>query len=226
MILVVDINILVIVAHPDDEALGCSGTIAKHVANGDMVHVLFMTDGVSSRELKAKESSERLTAAQNAANILQVVSFSNFNFPDNKMDSIPLLDVVKEIEAKITQIQPEIIYTHHIGDLNVDHQVTHKAVMTACRPQPGFCVREIYAFEVLSSTEWQTPGLVPFIPNVFVDISESIEIKKKVLEIYSEEMRIMPHSRSIENAIQQASYRGNSVGLCYAEAFVILRAIR
>ena len=219
-------SILIIVAHTDDEALGCSGTIAKHVAKGDAVHLLFMTDGVASRVGSKNNAEERLTAAQDAAQILGVSSFTSLNFPDNKMDSISLLDVVKKIEDKISQLQPEVIYTLHIGDLNIDHQITHKAVITACRPQPDFCVKEIYAFEVLSSTEWQTPGVRPFNPNVFVDITDYIEIKKQVLKVYSEEMRQPPHSRSIDNALRLNALRGNSVGVDYAEAFISIRILR
>ena len=185
-----------------------------------------MTDGVGSRLVNSNEADERLTAAHKAAEILGVKSFSNLNFPDNRMDSVPLLHVVKEVEAKINEVQPQVVYTHHIGDLNVDHQVTHKAVMTACRPQPGFCVKEIYAFEVLSSTEWQPPGLLPFAPNVFVDITDFIEVKKQVLEAYSEEMRQPPHSRSIENAIRLNALRGNAVGVAFSEGFQVIRFVR
>jgi len=219
-------TVLVVVAHPDDEVLGCGGVIAKHIVQGDSVHILFMTDGVASRNESKNNAVERLAAAQDAAQILGINSFVNADFPDNKMDSIPLLDVVKEIEDQITQLQPEIIYTHHIGDLNIDHQVTHKAVMTACRPQPDFCVKEIYAFEVLSSTEWNTPGVEVFSPNVFIDITDYIDIKKQALEVYSKEMRQPPHSRSIDNVLRLNTFRGNSVGMKYAEAFMILRVIR
>ncbi len=219
-------NILIVAAHSDDEALGCAGVIAKHVAKGDNVHVLFMTDGVSSRVAGKNDAEERLTDAQNVAQVLGISTFTNLNFPDNQMDSIPLLDIVKKVENKISEIRPEVIYTHHIGDLNIDHQITHKAVVTACRPQPSFCVKEIYTFEVLSSTEWQTPGIEPFCPNVFVDITDYIEIKKQVLKVYSEEMRQPPHSRSIDNTIRLNSLRGNSVGVDYAEAFVLLRSLQ
>jgi len=218
-------NILIIAAHSDDEALGCSGVIARHVAEGDNVHLLFMTDGVASRS-GSGDGDNRLTSAHGASKILRVTSFTNLNFPDNQMDSIPLLDIVKEIENTIVQTQPEVIYTHHIGDLNIDHQITHKAVVTACRPQPGFCVEEVYAFEVLSSTEWNTPGVQAFSPNVFIDITDYIDIKKQVLEIYSEEMRQPPHSRSIDNALRLNALRGNSVGVDYAEAFELIRMIR
>jgi len=218
--------VLVIAAHSDDEALGCAGTMAKHIAAGDKVHVLFMTDGVSSRNSGSSEASKRLSSAEKAAEIFGVDSMHNLNFPDNKMDTVPLLDVIQAIEKKVAEILPGIIYTQHIGDLNIDHQITHKAVMTACRPQPQFCVKEIYAFEVLSSTEWQPPSAHPFIPNVFVDISNHIEAKRKVLEIYSDEMREPPHSRSIENAINLSIFRGNTVGSAYAEAFICLRFIK
>lgn len=221
-----NVDVLAVLAHSDDEALGCSGAIAKHVAEGDSVHLLFMTDGVASRIESKNNAEERLTAAQDAAQILGVSSFTNLNFPDNKMDSIPLLDVVKEIEDKITQLQPKIIYTHHVADLNIDHQVTHKAVITACRPQPDFCVKEIYAFEVLSSTEWQTPGVGSFNPNVFINITDYIDLKKQVLEVYSEEMHQQPHSRSVDNALRLNALRGNSVGVDYAEAFIAIRILR
>lgn len=217
--------ILVVAAHTDDEALGCGGTIARHVSEGDEVHLLFMTDGVGSRK-ENNDGTKRLGAANEAAKILGVSSFTNLNFPDNTMDSIPLLDIVKEIEVQISELEPEVIYTHHIGDLNIDHQITHKAVLTACRPQPGFSVKEIYAFEVLSSTEWQAPGVMPFIPSVFVDIVDYLAIKLKVLESYEEEMRSLPHSRSIEHVEHLAKHRGQSVGFFAAEAFMIIRVLR
>ena len=219
-------TVLVVAAHSDDEALGCSGTISKHIEQGDSVHLLFMTDGVASRSAKVNNKKKRLTAAQGVAEILGVDTLTNLNFPDNRMDSIPLLDVVKEIEDKISQVQPEVIYTHHIGDLNIDHQITHKAVITACRPHPGFCVRKNYAFEVLSSTEWQTPGVESFCPNMFIDITDYIDIKKQVLKVYSAEMHQTPHSRSIDNAIRLNAVRGNSIGVDYAEAFVLIRMIQ
>ena len=218
-------TVLVIAAHSDDEALGCSGVISKHVSKGDSVHLLFMTDGVTSRS-ESEDSDNRLTSALNASKILRVASFANFNFPDNKMDSIPLLGIVKEVENKISKLQPEIIYTHHIGDLNVDHQITHKAVVTACRPEPDFCVKEIYAFEVLSSTEWNSPSVKYFSPNVYIDIIDYIDIKRQVLEVYSKEMHQPPHSRSIDNALRLNALRGNSVGMDYAEAFELIRMSR
>ena len=219
-------TVLVVASHPDDEALGCAGAIAKHNQNGDKVHLLFMTNGIGSRTKNPDEIKARLESTNNASKILGVHSSENLDFPDNEMDSTPLLEVVKKIEKTINKVQPNIVYTHHIGDLNIDHQLTHKAVITACRPQPGFCVKEIYSFEVLSSTEWQTPGYLPFTPNVYIDISNQIDIKRQALGAYSQEMRLTPHSRSIENAICLNALRGNAIGVGYAEAFFAIRILK
>jgi N-acetylglucosamine malate deacetylase 1 len=218
--------VLVIAAHPDDEVIGCAGAIARHVDCGDIVHVIFMTNGVDSRGIHLNNEHTRNKSSENACNLLGVSSVIKFNFPDNKMDVIPLLDIVKKIESQILNISPTIVYTHHIGDLNIDHQITHKAVMTACRPQPNFCIKEIYSFEVLSSTEWQTPVVTPFTPNVFIDISKYSKIKIEALKAYGEEMNQPPHSRSIANIMCLSSLRGNSIGVNYAEAFTLIRMIR
>jgi N-acetylglucosamine malate deacetylase 1 len=219
-------NVLVVAAHADDEVLGCGGTIAKHSSSGDKVYVVFMTNGVSSRNAKINEIKHRKKASEEAAKILGVSLIHQLDFPDNKMDSVALLDIVQSIEGLISKIKPEVIFTHHIGDLNIDHQVTHKAVMTACRPQPDFCVKEIYSFEIPSSTEWQTPGYLSFIPNVFIDISEQSKLKQNALEAYNQEMHHSPHSRSIKNVMRLSKLRGNSVGLKYSEAFVLIRLLR
>ncbi len=219
-------TVLVVAAHSDDEALGCAGTIAKHVSHGDKVHVLFMTDGVGSRGVIANESLERRSIAEKSMMILGVTSMENLTFPDNKMDSVSLLDITQLLEASIEKIRPDIIYTHHIGDLNIDHQITHKAVLTASRPQPGSSIKEIYSFEVLSSTEWQTPGVNLFSPSIFVNITSFIDVKRKVLDVYCEEMRDEPHSRSVENVLRLCQLRGNCVGVEFAEAFMSIREIR
>lgn len=219
-------TVLVVVAHPDDEVLGCGASILKHVAEGDEVHLLFLADGVLSRsESKgcANAVVQRNRAAENCAGFLGVRSCQSSGFADNEMDSLSLLTIVKEIERVVSEVEPDIVYTHHSADLNIDHRITHQAVMTACRPQPGFCVRRILAFEVLSSTEWQSVPGTSFQPNHFVDVSLYFEQKLKALEFYSEEMRDFPHSRSYGGVKALASYRGCSVGMEYAEAFVLLR---
>lgn len=218
--------VLVIAAHPDDEALGCSGTMGKHIKNGDSVSVVFMTNGIGARNPGDQDISARSLAADKACKSLGIASVTYNTFPDNSLDTVPFLEVVKSVEDSIQCFKPEIIYTHHKGDLNIDHQITHKAVLTACRPQPSHPVKEIYAFETLSSTEWQTPGDLPFMPNHFVDITDHIEAKKIILQLYGDEMREEPHSRSIENSLRLAALRGNTVGVYFAEAFQVVRVIR
>jgi len=219
-------SILVVAAHPDDEVLGCGGTIAKHVFGGDSVSVLFMTNGVSARD--GDQSLAELTRKQSSLSALkklgvEAVCFEKF--PDNTMDVVPLIDVVKVIEKYISEKKPNIIYTHFSEDLNVDHRVTHQAVMTACRPQSWSSVKEIYCFEVLSSTEWNSSVKVKFNPTKFVDITEYYDLKMDALLEYKQEMREFPHSRSVECVEALAVFRGAIVGLNRAEAFQIERII-
>lgn len=219
-------TVLVVAAHADDEALGCGGTIARHVAEGDTVHAVFLADGISSRQsVDAKALSQRQAAAEQARQILGIASHTFLGLPDNRLDAMPLIDVIQPLEQVIRQISPQVIYTHHYGDLNVDHRVAHQAVMTACRPQPGCGVREIYAFEVMSSTEWASAGLMPFLPNMFVDISGFLPTKLKALQAYALEMRPAPHSRSTEHLSALARHRGCCVGVDAAEAFMVLRVV-
>jgi len=220
-------TILVAAAHTDDEALGCGGTIAKHVSQGDRVYAVFMADGVTSRpEASEQELSERNAAAREAHRILGIKESYMLGFPDNRMDSVPILEIVQKLEKVLAEVQPQVVYTHHSGDLNVDHRVTHQVVLTACRPVPSASVKQIYAFEVLSATEWNTPGVNSFTPTVFVDISEYLDTKIRALDAYKLEMREPPHSRSIVNARRLAEFRGNCVGVDVAEAMMALRIIR
>lgn len=218
-------SILVVAAHPDDEALGCGGTIARHVAAGDEVACLFLADGATSRESEA-DASVRERQARRAADTLGIGEILLARFPDNRMDTVALLDVVQVIEKVVARFSPETIYTHHGGDLNIDHRITHQAVLTACRPQPGHSVRAIYGFEVPSSTEWAPPAtLPPFTPTRFVDITAYLEQKRAALDCYVEEMRPWPHARSFEAVEALARMRGACVGVEAAEAFMVIREI-
>lgn len=219
-------RVLVVAAHTDDEALGCGGTLARHVADGDRVYAVFLADGVTSRPgATTAELEQRNSAAAKAHRILGIEKAYMLGFPDNRMDGVPLLDIVQRLEGVVAEVRPEVIYTHHFGDLNVDHRITHQAVLTACRPVPGASVREIYAFEVLSSTEWNTPGVASYVPNVFVDISAHLHTKLEAVEAYALEMREEPHSRSSINTKRLAEFRGNSVGLAAAESFCLVRSL-
>jgi len=219
-------SVLVIAAHADDEALGCAGTIAKHIKHGDKITVVFMTDGVSSRvTCENINEDDRKGSAEKAMKILGVSELRQYSFPDNKMDSLPLLDIVKVIENIISEVKPSIIYTHFAHDLNIDHRVTHAAVMTACRPQPGASVKKILSFEVLSSTEWNSPSHQTFLPQYIVDITEFWDEKLAVLRCYHDEMRDFPHSRSYECVEALATLRGATHGFNKGEAFFVERIL-
>lgn len=226
-------RILVVAAHPDDEVLGVGGTIIRHAGKGDKVKILLMAEGLTSRaaQRNVKSFQSELDALhENAARVAQALGAQGtklFNFPDNRMDGVELLDVVKAIEGEIDDFCPEIVYTHHAGDVNIDHLRTHEAVVTACRSLPGQSVRELYFFETPSSTEWQiqTSDKV-FLPALYVDIADVFEQKIKVLGLYAAEMRDYPHSRSYKAVEILARCRGYAAGLEFAEAFSVGRIIR
>jgi LmbE family N-acetylglucosaminyl deacetylase len=220
-------TVLVVAAHPDDEVLGCAGSLMKHVAQGDIVHVLFMGNGVSSRiEPNSSEViAQRKEMAEKAQSIMGVNSNYYLDFPDNAMDTVPFIDIVRSIEEKVCYIKPEVIYTHFHADLNIDHQLTYKAVMTACRPQPGSSVCSILCFEVNSATEWSATTGQTFSPNYYVDITTYIKKKKQALLAYEHELRKYPHTRSLEAIEAKDKVRGATVGTDAAEAFHLVRSI-
>lgn len=223
-------SILILAAHPDDEVLGCGGTIAKLADQGAIVHVAFLADGVFSRVGDAvaqqKEVHVRRAAAKKACDILRVKSVSFGEFSDNRMDTVALLDITKVLEELIAEHKPEVVFTHHAGDVNIDHRCIHEAVVTACRPQRGHPVKTLLCFEVPSSTEWQLPGSAPvFAPNWFVDISDTIERKLAALDAYATELRDWPHPRSLQGVDHLARWRGATVGVDAAEAFMLGRQL-
>ena len=225
-------SVLVVAAHPDDEVLGCGGTIARHADAGDHVQVLIVAEGATSRQLQrdrdraTDELSALAQAAQQAGAILGAQSVELLDLPDNRLDSLDRLDLIKQIEERIACHQPQVVYVHHAGDVNVDHRRLHEAVVTACRPTPGQPVRRLLSFEVPSSTEWQPPGSAPpFQPNWFVDISAQWPRKREALVAYASEMRPWPHARSLEALKHMASWRGAQVGVEAAEAFCLLRQL-
>jgi LmbE family N-acetylglucosaminyl deacetylase len=222
--------VLAVAAHPDDEILGCGGTLARHVDAGDEVTVVLLAEGVTSRdsnrdsEAKANQISSLREVAR-AANLKVGVTDLHFvGLADNRMDSYNLIDVVKKIEAFKDQINPNIVYTHFPHDLNVDHQITSKAVLTAFRPQPKEFLNLLAFFEVASSTEWawQSPSN-SFSPTMCVNIESTIDKKIMALREYLPEMRAWPHSRSIESIAHLTGWRGCSNGFKSGESFVVAR---
>lgn len=223
-------SVLVMTAHPDDEVLGCGGTLAKLSDQGAYVNVVFLSDGVLARDGGAAEKQAELTtrraAAEAASHVLGVKSVAFENFPDNQMDKVALLDIIKVVERHIAEFRPAIVLTHHAGDLNVDHHLLHQAVVTACRPQIKHPVKTLLFFEVPSSTEWQTPGTgTAFMPNWFSDISSTLDRKLRALDVYTSELRPWPHPRSRQGVEHLARWRGATVGVDAAEAFMLGRRI-
>ena len=211
-------KILVVVAHPDDEILGLGATLRKHVLSGDEVYCLILGEGALCREIG---DGNLIRQSRNSGGIIGFKHMYFESLPDNKFDTVPLLDICKAVEKYIEKINPDIIYTHHGKDLNIDHRMTHEAVKTACRPP---VTREIYAFETPSSTEWTFDG--SFGPNVFVEVDE-IELSRKfaALKCYTTEIREYPHPRSLRALKSRAEYWGQIAGVEYAEPFELIRKI-
>ena len=220
-------NVLIIVAHSDDETISMAGTICKHIKKGDKVYVSSMTNGVGSRpKQNDSDINERKFSAMKASQILGFQWIESYDFDDNSMDNYPLIQIVKCIENIKTKYKPSLIYTHSNSDLNIDHRVVLNAVLTAFRPQPGELCKEIRLFEVPSSTDYSSTALSPrFNPNLFIDISNFWDKKLLALKSYDSEMREYPHSRSIDGILNLSRRRGNQVGFDLAEAFEVVRKL-
>jgi len=217
-------KILIVAAHPDDEVLGCGGSIIKYKESHN-IEALFMTNGVSARgknTIKALERKQHCLALFKSLGLKKPIFL---NFPDNQMDTIPLLKIIKKIENKIKVFKPEIIFTHFSDCLNIDHRRTFEAVITACRPIDNLSVKKILSFEVLSSTEWALFKNKNFQPNYFIDISKEIKKKISLMKFYKDELKTYPHSRSLKGIEALARNRGISSGVKFAEGFYLNRCL-
>ncbi len=217
-----------VVAHPDDEVLAFGGALTRHAEAGHAVSVLFLATGLAARGDGAPDAAalEDLRARARAAGAVLGVDRLEFeDFPDNRMDSVALLDVIKRVEAFLADTGAATVYTHHAGDLNIDHAVVARATLTACRPLPGATARRVYAGEVPSSSEWAAPG-DRFQPTSYLDIADCLDRKCRALECYAGELRPWPHPRSVEGLTHLARLRGGEAGLEAAEAYRLLREIR
>ncbi len=224
-------TVLVIAAHPDDEILGVGGTAARRSEEGDNVYALILGEGQTSR-WDVREQAEQTAVHQlhkNTMEAARIIGYSDVffeNLPDNRFDSVDLLDIIKKVERYITELQPDVLYTHHHGDLNIDHRLTCEAVLTAARPVGSSTVQEIYEFETLSSTEWNFGNKeINFYPNVFVDIEGYLPQKLDAMKKYESELCDFPHPRSLEMLEIMAKKWGSTVGKINAEAFELVRQI-
>lgn len=219
------VRVLSIGAHPDDEVLGMGGTLLRLSKEKQQVYMLSLTLGETARGKDKSNGGLRKKQAYKVANRIGATLLTIHDFPDNAFDSVPLLALIKMVEKFVKQVRPDVIYTCHGGDLNIDHQRTFQAVMTAARPGKT-SVKKIYSFEVLSSTEWQakTAGNV-FLPNTYVDIEKYVEGKINLLKLYPQEMSKFPFPRSGLGIKTLARMRGMESGLKFAEAFHLVRSI-
>lgn len=228
--------VLVIAAHPDDEVLGCGGTIARLAAEGREVSIAILGEGLTARDPQ-RDTTARAAAlvklrsdADQAARTLGARQLFTFDFPDNRLDTVPRLDVIKRIEELIDRLRPAVVFTQHGGDLNVDHQLLFEAVLTATRPvctdAQRTIVAQVLAYEVASSTEWAFQRISPvFRPNLFIDIAATLELKLAAMRCYEAESRPFPHPRSPEALRAQALRWGATAGLPAAEAFEQIRSV-
>ena len=223
-------DILVFAAHPDDELLGVGGTIRRFVNEGATARAVILAEGLTSRGERRSETdhSELLALQEDARRAAMKIGYSSIDFcglPDNRMDSMDLLDIIKTVSNYVEKYKPDTIFTHHHGDLNIDHRLTCEAVLTACRPVGNYCVKQIYAFETPSSTEWNYCYTEPFTPNVYVDVSDTLEAKIRGMACYRTESAEYPHPRSAEALRALGRYRGSNAGFDMAESFIVLRTV-
>lgn len=216
-------RILIIAAHPDDEILGCGGSIAKYKSSGHEIFLCVLSNGEGSR--KFPQIDKRLAALRKAKDFLEVDHLTVNTFSDSKFDTHPLLDIVQSIEEIIKNFNPHIVLTHSDSDLNIDHKITHLATMTAARPLPNQSLEKILSYEVNSSTEYSL-SKNPFWANYFEELSIlHVNSKLNALSCYEDELRTYPHPRSLEAIKAQLMVRGTNAGLHYAEAFKVEKII-
>jgi LmbE family N-acetylglucosaminyl deacetylase len=218
-------RILVVTAHPDDEILGVGGTIARHISAKDEVVISIAADkGVARYQDETIQVVRQCCLA--AARCLGVYDVRFGGFADQKLDALPIVDLTRWLEALLDNIRPQVIYTHHRGDINRDHQLIHGATLTAARPYSAPYVERILCYEAPSATEWSGPYTEnAFLPNIYVDITAHLEKKLEAMSEYTTELRPFPHPRSIEALRARAAFWGSVIGVDAAEPFVLIREI-
>lgn len=219
-------NILVVAAHPDDEILGVGGTVRRHVLAGDRVRSWIACEGISMRY--DHEHETRLEGhIRRAAEVLGVKEVVHGGLPDQRLDTLPRVDVITRVETQIRDFRPDVVYTHFGGDVNHDHGILFAAVQVATRPYAAPWVKEVLAFETPSSTEWGAPAVQGvFVPEIYVDIGSTLDTKVEAFLCYEREVRPAPHPRSADSLRARARAWGSAVGVAAAEVFQVVRILR
>ncbi len=215
-------KILVIAPHPDDEVLGCGGTITKHTKEGGEVYLCIVTKAYTP-EWSEEFIKNRLKEIEKANKILGIKKTYFLDYPTVKLDTIPQKELNEAISKVVNEVNPDVVYIPHKGDLNKDHRLVFESTLVATRPI-NRKVKRILSYETLSETEWGQP-IEPFIPNVYIDISETFEAKVEAMKAYENELKQYPHPRSLEIIEALAKKRGSEIGVNFAEAFILIREI-
>jgi LmbE family N-acetylglucosaminyl deacetylase len=224
-------NVLCVATHPDDEVIGVGGTLRRHSENGDEVRVVILSNAEPARHEKITPEVEakmemRKESTRKACDHLGVDSVEFYDYPDNSFDTVPLLDIVKTVEEEILSFDPDIIYTHHYGDLNISHELTSRAVITATRPLPESNIKRVYAYETLSNSEWSAPrNMKSFQPTFFIDIGDQLASKMEAVRAHEMELREHPHPRNVKDVHRNAKLWGAKSGVQAAEPFELLRGV-
>ena len=216
-------KVLIIAAHPDDEVMGVGGTIAKHAQQGDTIYLLIVTKAYTP-EWSEEFIKNRPEEVAEVNKVLGIEKTFFLDLPTVKLDTISRKDLNDLITQVVYEVKPEVVYVTHKGDVNQDHRLVFEATMVAIRPKPGVSIKKVLSYETLSGTEWAAPFVENvFIPNVFVDISDNLELKLKAMAIYESEVKEYPHPRSLEAISVLAKRRGSTIGVKAAEAFMLIR---
>lgn len=220
-------KVIVIAPHADDEIIGCGATIAKHINNGDEVYVIIATNAsIGAPELYNEAIVANIrNEALNAHNFLGVTKTFFLDFPAPALNAFPEFEISMELLKIFIQVSPNILYLPHSGDIHQDHKAIYRASLVAARPQGNNKLEKIYCYETLSETEWTPMSEKPFVPNHFVDISDTFELKCKAMGFFKSQIKVFPHSRSLDTFEALAKYRGSTIGVKRAEAFTVERQI-